>query len=250
MEAYRTEEEQLEVLKKWWRDNGQATVIGIALALALVFGWQAWGRHQQQRLEDASMLYQSLLEADRASAADEAQLATARHLAEQLKNDYSGLTYGVFGGLYKAKYDVNGGDLASAEAELRWVLQQDPEAQLKLQAQVRLAHVLLAQKRYEDAQQVLAGGEMGEYAALIAELRGDIHLAKGEKTEALSAYQQARAALAQLESAGRNALLDMKIRDLEGATATADKVGDSAAATESSAAESAQPAAAAEASAE
>ena len=84
-----------------------------------------------------------------------------------------------------------------------------------LQAKVRLAHVLLAQKRYEDAQQVLAGSELGSYAALIAETRGDILLAQGDNSGALAAYEQAKAELAALDNASPNPLLDMKINDLQ-----------------------------------
>lgn len=216
-ESYRTEDEQIEALKKWWRENGRSTVIGIALALGAVFGWQMWERNQAERTEQASMLYQDLLAADRAADSDPDKLTTARHLAEQLKQDYGNLSYGVFGAMFKAKYAVQAGEPEAAEQELRWVLQQSPDEQLSEQARIRLAHVLLSQKKYEEAQKVLEGTGMGSYAAMIAELRGDIHLAKGENAQALAAYEEAKAELAQSPDGGRNTLLDMKIRNLQSA---------------------------------
>ena len=63
MEAYRTEEEQLEQLRRWWNDNGRATVVAIIVALAIGFGWQGWKQHSQSQREGASDLYQRMLQA-------------------------------------------------------------------------------------------------------------------------------------------------------------------------------------------
>lgn len=215
VETYRTDEEQVEALKKWWQENGKSTVFGILAAVAVVFGWQGWQKQQESRTAEAASTYQSLLEADAALENDSAKLASARHFADTLKTEFDGTTYGVFGAMYKAKYAAQSDDWQTAESELRWVIEQKPDAALLLQAKVRLAHVLLAQKRYEDAQQVLAGSELGSYAALIAETRGDIFFAQGKKAEALAAYQEAKAQLNKLENASPNPLLDMKIRDLK-----------------------------------
>lgn len=222
MESYRTDEEQIDALKKWWQENGKSTVLGILAALALVFGWQGWQKQQDGRVAEASAMYQSLLEADAAAESGAAQLTTAKHLANTLKSEFPGMTYALFAAMYKAKYAAQDNDWQTAEAELQWVISQQPDAPLLLQAKVRLAHVLLAQKRYEEAQKTLAGTDLGSYAALIAETRGDILLAQGNKADALAAYQQAKEQLAMLENASPNPLLDMKIRDLSPATSGVD----------------------------
>jgi len=215
VESYRTDEEQVEALKSWWAENGKSIALGVLVAIAAVFGWQGWEKQQETRLAEASASYQSLLEADSAAESDGTKVTTARHLAESLKSDYPGTTYAIFGAMYKAKYAAQNSQWDEAETELRWVLEQKPSDPMLLQAKVRLAHVLLAQKRYEDAQQVLAGSELGSYAALIAETRGDILLAQGDKSGALAAYEQAKAELASLDNASPNPLLDMKINDLQ-----------------------------------
>nr|WP_281388611.1 tetratricopeptide repeat protein [Litorivivens lipolytica] len=204
-------------MKKWWADNGKSTVLGIVVAVAAVFGWQGWQKQQEGKLAEASASYQSLLEADSAAETDSSKVTTAQHLAETLKADYPGTTYAIFGAMYKAKYAAQINKWEEAEAELRWVLDQKPNDPLLLQAKVRLAHVLLAQKRYEDAQNILAGSELGSYAALIAETRGDILMAQGDKAGALAAYEQAKTELAALENASQNPLLEMKINDLQSA---------------------------------
>lgn len=215
MDSYRTDDEQIEALKTWWSENGKSTVLGIVVAIALVFGWQGWQKQNESRLAEAAATYQSLLEADAAVRSDSAKAATAKHLAETLKSEFSGSTYAVFGAMYKAKYAAKDSDWQTAESELRWVIEQKPDEPLKLQAKVRLAHVLLEQKRYADAQAALAGSELGSYAALIAETRGDILLAQGAKPAALEAFQQAKRELARLENASPNPILEMKIRDLQ-----------------------------------
>ncbi len=222
MEPYRTDEEQIDALKSWWQENGKSTILGILAALALFFGWQGFQKQQANRVAEASAMYQSLLEADTAAESGAAQLATAKHLASTLKSEFPGMTYAVFAAMYKAKYAARDDDWPTAESELKWVISQKPDAPLLLQAKVRLAHVLLAQKRYEEAQQTLEGSELGSYAALIAETRGDILLAQGKNDEALAAYQQAEAQLSKLENASQNPILDMKIRDLMPASSGAD----------------------------
>ena len=34
MEEYRTEEEQVEALRRWWNENGRSTIVAIIVALA------------------------------------------------------------------------------------------------------------------------------------------------------------------------------------------------------------------------
>lgn len=103
-DSYRTEEEQVEALKAWWRENGKSTLVAIALAVMGVFGWQGWQKQQQADQSTASAIYQNLLTAANGDngQATLAQIATANHLADTLKADYTGTTYAHFAALYKA----------------------------------------------------------------------------------------------------------------------------------------------------
>ena len=58
----RTEDEELAVIRDWWQRNGKPLLTGSALALVVVFGWQAWQKHQVAEAQGASVLYQQLLE--------------------------------------------------------------------------------------------------------------------------------------------------------------------------------------------
>ena len=220
METFRTEEEQVEAIKRWWQENGKSTVFGIALALALVFGWKGWQGHVKDQSAAASAIFDNLMVADAAVQRDGTSRSTAEHLATTLKDQYGSSSYGQFAALYKAKYAVQDGEYDVAASELEWVLGQGPEPVLKAQAQVRLAQVRFALQDYPAAMAVLDDIAGSGYGVQVAELRGDILFAQGDKAGALSAYQQAKALAREQEVPGNDALLNLKISDLSVAANT------------------------------
>ncbi|WP_373079829.1 YfgM family protein [Zhongshania sp.] len=220
METFRTEEEQVEAIKRWWQENGKSTVFGIGLALAMVFGWKGWQGHVKDQAAQASAVFDNLMVADAAVQRDGTSRSTAEHLANTLKDQYGNLSYGQFAALYKAKYAVQDGELDAAVAELEWVLKQGPEPVLKAQAQVRLAQVRYALNDYPAALALLDDVAGTGYGAQAAELRGDILFAQGDKSAALTAYKQAKVIAQEQEVPSNNALLDLKISDLSVAVST------------------------------
>ena len=85
MEAFRTEEEQVEAIKRWWDENGKSTIAAIVLALAAGFGWQGWQGYQVDQRQAASDVYQAMLQA--LSGADQGAIdnSQAIELAGELK---------------------------------------------------------------------------------------------------------------------------------------------------------------------
>ncbi len=75
-----TEEEQIALIKEWWQRNGKPLLVGGALALVIVFGWQAWQKHQVNQAYTSSVLYQQLLEA----ALVPTEQVDAQHVAKLL----------------------------------------------------------------------------------------------------------------------------------------------------------------------
>jgi predicted negative regulator of RcsB-dependent stress response len=212
VDSYRTEEEQLEVLKRWWRENGTSTLLAVALALAVVFGWQAWRNHQASQQEAASAVYQNLLAAveGEGSAMSSEQRATALHLADTLRKEYPDSAYASFAALFQARFAVVDKDLEGAEQALRWVVKQKASDQLAHVATLRLARVLAARGEFDAALALLADSPAG-FGAAYAEARGDIHTLAGHPQQALEAYQQAQASSA---DAPQSPLLAMKLAEL------------------------------------
>ncbi|ROS05165.1 putative negative regulator of RcsB-dependent stress response [Sinobacterium caligoides] len=218
METYRTEEEQVEAIKHWWKENGTSTLLTIAIVVAGYFGWQYYGQNQQASAEQASAIYQQLLEANDqlAQQPDDAQLATAHHLASQLKEDYEGSTYAQFAALINARLYVNSEDLVKAEAELRWVLEHSSQQSTTDVTELRLARVLDAQGKTDEAEQLIAKQRDGAMQVGFEELKGDILAAKGDPSGARTAYQQAKD-LAAENKVQASPLLALKLQNLPAA---------------------------------
>lgn len=190
MESYSTEEEQVEALRRWWNENGRSIIAIIVLALAGGFGWQAWQSHDVGQQEQASELYQALLRA--VDAPGSPQGAQGVELAEQLKSDFSGTHYAQFAALQLAAMAVGDGNLAEAEAQLRWVLGKASAGSDTAQiAQLRLARVLAAAGDSDQALDILAKADPGPYGASYAVAQGDMLLAAARRDEARDAYNQA-----------------------------------------------------------
>ncbi len=215
-EGYQTEEEQIETLKKWWKENGKSTIVSISVAVIAVFGWQGWQKQQQAQIDAASAVYQNMLTAAAGTNGTPSaeQLKTATHLAGTIKQDYPDSTYAHFAAFYKAKLAVESDDLAGAEQELRWVLEQGPTAELALQAKLRLARVLYAQDKLDEALAQL-GGDASGFATAFEETRGDIYQAQGKEQQALLAYQKASELNQQAERPANKPMLEMKLQQLK-----------------------------------
>ncbi len=217
MSAHLTEEEQLEALKRWWNENGKSTVVGVAVVVAGYFGYQGWQSNQQAQAEMASARYQDILEAVEVApgqALSEEKRATVVHLSEGLKTDHASSLYASQAALFLAKLAVEQNDLDKAAAELQWVLAKDVDASVSKITRNRLARVLLAQEKYDEALQQVASTDAGSFTSLFAETRGDILLAQGDTKMARAAYELAQQNMGEADNA-RAALLAMKLDDLK-----------------------------------
>lgn len=210
MEQYRTEEEQVEALKKWWEENGRSTMVVIIVALGLGFGWQGWQKYQQDELEGASNSYQAMLQ--KLSTDDNQGAAT---LAADIKQEYSRSTYAQFAALHLARIAINAGDLATAEAELRWVLGRADKGSDTMQlAQLRLARVLASAGDTSQALTILDSADPGSYAAAYQVARGDIMLLEGREAEAREAYSSAMMLASRGQGQLNMAMLQQKLQSL------------------------------------
>jgi predicted negative regulator of RcsB-dependent stress response len=193
VDQYRTEEEQVEALRRWWDENGKSTIAAIVIALSVGFGWQAWKANDQRQQENASDIYQAMLQAMGSGDASAEQASAGIGLAQQLKADYGGSTYAQFAALHLARIAVDNKDLPEAEAQLRWVLgKADRGSDVALVAQMRLARVVASSGDTDQALAILQEVDEGPYQASYAVARGDILLALGRDDDARVAYNQAR----------------------------------------------------------
>jgi len=204
-----TEEEQLAQIKDWWQRNGKPLVLGAVIALVLVFGWQFWQKHQINQAQSASVVYQQLLGA--ALESGEADAAEVSRLGNLLKKDFAGTHYAQYGSLFAAKVAVESGRLDEAASELRAIVDKPADKTLDELARQRLARVLAAQDKADEAIKLLDGKVDAAFVASREELRGDLLVQLGRNDEAHAAYSKAKESLSQDAAIGG---LQMKLDDL------------------------------------
>jgi predicted negative regulator of RcsB-dependent stress response len=193
--SYQTEEEQVEKIRELWNRHGIPLLTGVAIALAGVFGWQGWTNYQENQAANASALYQNMLETVLAGESEEAR-ARGAELAEQIRSEYSGTRYAQFAALMQARLAVEAGDMESAEAALRDVVDNSGDDTLQEVARQRLARVLADQERAEEGLELFSGQVNGALLAGREEVRGDLLMGLGRVDEARQAYLAAIEAIA------------------------------------------------------
>ncbi len=206
----RTEEEELAVIKEWWARNGKPLLTGSALALVIVFGWQGWQKYQTNQAQGASQLYQQLLETA-LNPSGEPDAAKVAELANRLKSEFGGSHYAQYGRLFVAKVAVEAGELDDAAAELQAIIAEPADDTLAELARQRLARVLAAQDKTEEALKLLETEVAPAFLASREELKGDLLVRLGRGEQAHAAYLKAKAALAEDAAVGG---LQMKLDDL------------------------------------
>lgn len=216
MAEHLSDEEQLENLKRWWKENGLQTIAAVVIVGLGYFGWGFWKDYQQQQAEAGSALYQQMITAVMAAPGEspsDQQRAVAVSYAVTLKTDHSGSQYAHFASLLMARLAVEQDDLDTAAAELQTVVDAADEG-LSLVARLRLAKVEAARGQLDQAIAILEGVDAKTLASAYAEARGDLQLTKGERKLAYQAYQEALDKLGDNEIRSRP-LLEIKINQVK-----------------------------------
>ena len=206
-----TDEEQLEVLKNWWSENGTSTFMGIVVVLGAIFGFRAWEDNVRESGEAASTTYENLVQAT-SNLEDENLRTTALNLGEQLKLEYDDSGYATFAALHLAKMAVEKGEFVQAKAQLEWTINQKPEPHLETIARMRLARVLVASGDASTAMEKMLNYQPAEaQRASWEEVKGDVFVALGENLNARQSYQ---IALENLGNDRSRPLLELKLADI------------------------------------
>lgn len=208
MEVYESEQEQIDALKKWWKENGKAVIIGAILGFGSLIGWQQWQANVKAQGESASLEYDVLL-----ADLENSKIQDVKDRGAHILSNFQDTPYAALSAMSLAKVYVEEGDFASAKTYLQVVIDQDGQPQLKQIAQLRLARLLLADGDAAQALTKLKAVKAGGFGAVVNELEGDIHVALGNRDQARVAYQQA---LDAIETGVDASLLKMKLDDVGG----------------------------------
>ena len=205
MSEYETDDEKVESIKKWWKENGTSVVAGVALGLAAVFGWRTWTDYRNSVSGQASAAFEHLL----ASAAADDVKSTATQ-AQRLRQGYGGTPYPTLGDLVAAKVLYDSGDAAAAMTALQQVVAKAPDPALQTLAALCLTRIQLAEGQLDAAAATLAAHDhSAAFAGDFAVVRGDLAAARGDTAGARAAYEKAITA-----GAGLPQLIRLKLDNL------------------------------------
>ncbi len=178
-----TEEQQLEEIRKWWREYGRTVVLGVVLGLSGIGGWSLWRGHLNTQAESASALYQRLLDTAITSNAISA-IAQTDALIEQFPDS----SYAILGALVGARGAYQSQDTETAKRFLEWARDNGEILEVRNIATLRLARILSEEGQYENALQQLDTITNSNFGVLRYELRGDVLRAQGNNDGARDAY--------------------------------------------------------------
>ncbi|OGA52310.1 MAG: hypothetical protein A3G24_25425 [Betaproteobacteria bacterium RIFCSPLOWO2_12_FULL_62_13] len=180
------EQEQLETIKSWWKQYGSLVILAVTACIVTIAGFQGWRYYRHQQVLAAVTLYEQLTQAERVNDAKK-----VRDIAAQITEEYAATPYAAMAALSAARASFDTGDLAAAKTRLQWVIDNAKEEEMRDVARLRLAGVLLDEKKYVEAFELVSSKHVEALSGLYADLKGDILVAQGKLAEARSAYQLA-----------------------------------------------------------
>lgn len=204
MSVYQTDDEQVEAIKKWWKENGKSVIGGIVLGFAIIGGWQGWQGWQRNQGESASILFDTLRQSVRNQQVDK-----AIEDGKRLVGEYGGSVYASFAGLELARLAYQKGEKAAARGHLQWVADSAPDPSLREVARLRLGQLLLDMDETEALEALLQQSPLDAFVGEFAVLRGDLARATGDPAAARQAYRDALASGVEDEAMLRMKLVDV-----------------------------------------
>lgn len=184
-----TEEEQVELIKEWWKKNGTSVIVAIFVAVAAIYGYQYW---QKSKIEKSAAAMQEYYEqTEKLNSNDKKTKEAGMQLAEKYieKND-GHKVLSTFTALQIAKEHVVANEYKKAEEFLQKALSINDDKSLEPIIKHRLAQVNFATGNNDKALSYLKNPPES-FLSLYAELEGDIYFDKGEKENAVASYKKA-----------------------------------------------------------
>jgi predicted negative regulator of RcsB-dependent stress response len=212
------EQEQLDQLKAFWKRWGNLITWVITAALAAFAAWQGWTWYQRDQAAKASAMYEEFERAFTAQDLDKAATAVG-----DLKSRYAGTGFAAQAGLQIAKLQMDKDKVDDARQSLAWVAEKGAEVSYRDLARLRLAGLQLDAKAFDDALKTLDAIKSTEFAALVADRRGDALLLQGKADAAKAEYQKALAGLEKTQDYRR--IIEAKLATLGVPTAVEPTTG-------------------------
>ena len=196
--TYLSDKEQAQILKDLWKKYGFTILLSILIFLSVNFLWRYWLQYQTQQHERASIVFSQMINAQTQNKTSEAEL-----FATNLMKNFSHSAYASFAAMQRASEAVKNNNLATAQTNLNWVINHARKGELSGLARIRLARVLIADNKPQEAFSLLEKNTSTLYLPAKYEIMGDALIAQNKPQEALTFY---RKALEQNDNSNKDAL--------------------------------------------
>ncbi|MEY4098881.1 MAG: hypothetical protein RL300_52 [Pseudomonadota bacterium] len=180
------EQEQLDQIKHFWKQYGNAITWVLIVVMGGFASWNFYRYWQRTQAQQAAALFD---EVDRAvTAADAARM---ERVFADMKDKFASTVYAQQSGLLVARQYVNLGKSDAAKAALAWVAEQSSDAGYQALARLRLAGISIESKNFDEALKLLAMSYPASFEALVADRKGDVFVLQGDKAKAVTEYEKA-----------------------------------------------------------
>ena len=171
-----TEEEQVEQISKWLKNNGMQIVAGIAIGLSAIWGWGYYGDVQDKENENARTLYLNYV----TDTSDTGPY-------DQLLSDYGSSSYADQATLVMAKQLFDAENYNGALSLIEPLISSD-EITISSTATLRAASVYLQMGQHESALSTLDSLSDTSFSGLVNNMKGDIYVDLGNTANAQTHY--------------------------------------------------------------
>ncbi len=180
MNDYSNEEERLV---SWFQENYKNILVGIALGLSIGFGFNYYNDMKSDEQYQLSLRYEEAV-----NEYDNGKNNPLLELSDELANQYPDNIYTTMSNLYAAKIYYNNGNFKKSKKKLNHIINHQTDVDLRSIATVRLARLLISEKKYDDAEIIIKKYGNSDNNILSIELLGDISTAKNELDKAKIYY--------------------------------------------------------------
>ncbi len=146
-----TDEEQVENLKQWWKENGRAVVAGIVIGVGSLIGYRYWIDYQETNAEKASSHFIQMVD-----AIEQGNNDAADEQASMLLNEYASSEYATMARFALAKTLVEAEDYDKAQDYLQQVIGNAGDSPLAYVARQRLATIQLQMAKFDHGLKTLS----------------------------------------------------------------------------------------------
>ena len=180
------EQEQLDQIKHFWKQYGNAITWALIVVLGVFASWNFYQYWQRNQATQAAILFD---EVER--AVQSTDVVRIDRVFGDMKDRFASTSFAQQSGLLVAKQYVALDKPESAVNALTWVIEKSSDPGYKAIAKLRLAAVLIEQQKLDAALSQLEGSFPASFEPLVADRKADLFALQGSREKAVSEYQKA-----------------------------------------------------------